>query len=104
MPHPRKPRPGGRAGDQDLHRPGESSASKAQGSDHDDEHNLGFLIITYICWGAPYSNYRITGPQNPILIIKAPTLSGRGGVVYIIQRAVGGRFRQQNTFLFNCHA
>ena len=29
-------------------------------------------IVTYTIFGVPYYNYSIMGPQNPILIIKAP--------------------------------
>ena len=32
-------------------------------------------MITYTILGVPYSNYSIMHPQNPILIIWAPTLS-----------------------------
>ena len=38
------------------------------------EHNILALIITYTILGVPYYDYSILGPQNSILIIKAPIL------------------------------
>ena len=32
-------------------------------------------MITYIILGVPHYNYSITGPQNPVLTIKAPKVS-----------------------------
>ena len=37
-------------------------------------HTIGAQIITYTILGFPYYNYKYIGPQNPILIIKAPRL------------------------------
>ena len=34
--------------------------------------NIGALAITYTILGVPYCNYSIMGPQNLILIMKAP--------------------------------
>ena len=39
---------------------------------------IGASIITYIILGVPYYKYSIMGPQNPILIIKAPILEVGG--------------------------
>ena len=36
--------------------------------------NVGALIITYTISGVPYCNFCIMGPQNSILVIKAPPL------------------------------
>ena len=36
------------------------------------KHSIRALIISYTVLGAPYYDYN--GPQNPILIIKAPIL------------------------------
>ena len=41
---------------------------------------IGASIITYIILGVPHYNYSIMGPQNPILIIKAPILEVGGGL------------------------
>ena len=38
--------------------------------------NIGALIITYTIVGAPYYNYSIIYPPNPILIVMAPILPG----------------------------
>ena len=37
--------------------------------------NIGALVITYTILGTPYQNYSTyTGPQSPILTIKAPIM------------------------------
>ena len=37
--------------------------------------NIEALIITSAILGVPYYSYSIMGPQNPILIIKAPYIT-----------------------------
>ena len=37
---------------------------------------IGALMITYTILGFPYYGEKYNAPQNPVLIIKAPTASG----------------------------